>query len=144
MRIGVDIDGVIADANGATNYDAPRAIPGAVSALHRLAQSHQIFYITSRPDILDTRLRTQGWLERNGCPVGQLVMNYKKAMTFREHKIDIYLDDNPDYVDDAIQAGVKGFLIHQGVIDGLPCTPTWTDFEKKVDELERERLIREG
>jgi hypothetical protein len=130
-----DIDGVVADVRHRVHHlegrrndwdaffdaaadDTPLQ-PGVTLALD-LAGRHELVWLTGRPDWL--RGVTQDWLEAHGLPTDELHMrpysDYRPARFYklgvlaglRARSIEAFVDDDPDVVDAALEAGYPAVL----------------------------------
>jgi uncharacterized HAD superfamily protein len=137
MRIGLDIDGVLADFNGAAKKLLE--VEGAKSNwwkwtykfnndfwngitkderfwldLEPLVKPEDIpfepaVYITARRGYQ----KTEEWLEKNGFACKPVICTGSKGKldAIREHKIDIFVDDKPDHYYELKKAGVRVLLM---------------------------------
>lgn len=138
MRIGFDIDGVIADLDGAvarhaSSPDAPSSRvltienfwetldelePGAVAQLATLASVRrwEIVFLTDRPESagLSVQTQTQRWLIRHGYPHPSVltVNRVNRGKLASVLRLDAVIDDRPEScVDVATESAARAILI---------------------------------
>jgi phosphoglycolate phosphatase-like HAD superfamily hydrolase len=126
-----DIDGVLADVRHRLHYLATRpknweaffaaakddkVLEVGAEFAKRAAATHEIVYLTGRPDRL--RTATQSWLDEQQLPVGRLLMRpvgdrrpsavvklHELRRLRRESTVEMLVDDDPSVVDAARAAG---------------------------------------
>ena len=126
-----DIDGVLADvrhrlhylATRPKNWDAffaaaqnDRVLEVGAEFAKRAATTHEIVYLTGRPERL--RTATQSWLDEQQLPAGRLMMRpegdrrpsavvklHELRRLRRESTVEMLVDDDPSVVDAARAAG---------------------------------------
>lgn len=132
----LDIDGVLADVRHRLHHleRHPRSwsgffaaapgdplLPEGAAVAHRLAQEHEVVYLTGRPE--RCRRDTERWLARHGLPEGVLLMRAESdRRPARQAKlvhlrrlagrgtIAVLVDDDPDVIEAATAAGLPAML----------------------------------
>jgi hypothetical protein len=143
----VDIDGVVADVRHRLHHvehrpkdwdaffaaavdDPPHA--EGIAVVHRLADDHEIVFLTGRPRWL--RAETEAWLEANGIgghrvvmrprndrrPAAQVKLELVKELS-AGRRLDVVVDDDPAVVDALRAAGLPVFA---------------ADWERRTDDEE--------
>lgn len=103
-------------------FDTLAIIDGALSALERLSQKHEIVFVTSRHN--EAKLKTPDWLTRNFPFLNARVIyageyqhsdNEKvtKAGICLREGIGVIIEDNAGYALDCARNGVKSYLIER-------------------------------
>lgn len=118
----IDLDGVLADVRhrlrhiqgGKKNWsaffaevDRDDVLPEGRAVVERLADEHEILYLTGRPE--RTREATEDWLNRHGLPRGRVIMRrdddrrparmVKPALLrslSRGRQVAVVVDDDPE------------------------------------------------
>jgi 5'(3')-deoxyribonucleotidase len=82
----------VANGEGPSLFRTLPTYPGAVEAMHRLHDDHEIVILTTKPDfaIADTN----EWLAENDVPYDELHITDEKWRI----PCDVYLDDSPDQI----------------------------------------------
>ena len=138
MRIGFDIDGVMADLNGAVakhaaspDVSSSRVLtienfwetldelePGAVAELASLATERrwEIVFLTDRPEAagLSVQMQTQRWLSRHGFPFPSVltVNKVNRGKLASVLRLDAVVDDRPENcVDVATESAARAVLL---------------------------------
>jgi phosphoglycolate phosphatase-like HAD superfamily hydrolase len=128
-----DIDGVVADVRHRVHHVRRRRwhrffaeaaddplLPEGAALVAELGRLHEIVWLTGRPEWL--RATTVDWLARFDLPDVELVMrpdgDYRPARVFklqalgrlRSRGIAAFVDDDPEVVDAAVEAGYPAVL----------------------------------
>jgi hypothetical protein len=134
MSVAVlDIDGVVADVRHRLHFlerrpkdwggffsgaaDDPPLAEG-VALARRLAEEHDVVWLTGRPDWL--RRVTRTWLQDLGLPVSELRMrprgDYRPARVYKVgvlrglRSVEAFVDDDPEVIEAAQRAGFPAVL----------------------------------
>jgi hypothetical protein len=150
----LDVDGVVADVRhrlhhldrrpkdwgrffGAAADDLP--LPEGVTLAADLARHHDVVWLTGRPEWL--RTVTTRWLTEHGLPEGELFLRgnadhrparlYKLGILRRlaAHDITAFIDDDPEVVDAARDAGYPAVLA-----DWVPRAPELRDAQDRLGQ----------
>ena len=84
--------------------------PGAVEVVRGWHEAGHFIHITSHRAV-EAHGATEQWLERIGLPYDELYCSYDKVSRCREIGIDLLIDDSPDNLRDAIDAGIAAATI---------------------------------
>ena len=84
---------------------AAEPYPGAVEAVRAWHEAGHFIHITSHRDIA-SREATAQWLDRIGLPYDELYCSYDKVSRCEEIGIDLLIDDSPENLQRAIDAGI--------------------------------------
>jgi uncharacterized HAD superfamily protein len=84
--------------------------PGAVEAVRGWHEQGHFIHITSHRAV-EARDATAQWLDQIGLPFDELYCSYDKVSRCREIGIDLLIDDSPDNLRRAIDAGIAGATI---------------------------------
>jgi len=89
----------------------PKPMPGAVTALRRLAGGHRLTVITARDE--SQRGLTERWLQGHGLVYHRLVMvgNHDKRQSCRENKIDLFIEDRKANALNLAELGIPVILL---------------------------------
>jgi uncharacterized HAD superfamily protein len=79
--------------------------PGAVETIQRWHQQGHFIHITSHR-AADTQPHTSEWLRQIGLPHDELYCSYDKIARCLEIGIDVLIDDSPDTLNRAVEAGI--------------------------------------
>jgi uncharacterized HAD superfamily protein len=102
----------IAETHCAETVLAAEPYPGAVEVVSRWHASGHWIHITSHR-AADAHAHTAEWLERIGLPYDDLHCSYDKITRARELGIDVLVDDSPENLLGALEAGITAAtLIH--------------------------------
>jgi uncharacterized HAD superfamily protein len=127
-RIGLDIDGVIADTlNVSTaefeHYGDPHFLsdyPKWLEDEHEILRTaltpevdtmnfEPVVYITARPE--DIQAETERWLFEQGLPQAPVVFTEDKAKACKDHMVELFVEDCYDHFCDVNNAGIKCLLM---------------------------------
>jgi len=115
-------------------------IPGAIAAVARLAEQHDLFVITARRDE-EIELARQ-WLADHRVPITQVIHTRweSKRASWETHGIDVHIDDLPSVLLDHPEA-MTPVLLHSRYNEPLDhcertvVVPDWPGFEELVRGL---------
>ena len=111
--------------------------PGAVDVVRRWHEAGHWIHITSHRDAA-AHDATARWLERIGLPYDDLHCSYDKIARARELGIDVLIDDSPDNLLGALEAGIVGAtLLHPWNRDlveeeDVVAAEDWPELERKL------------
>ena len=84
--------------------------PGAVEVVRGWHEAGHFIHITSHRAV-EAHAATEQWLERIGLPYDELYCSYDKITRCEEIGIDLLIDDSPDNLLRAIDAGIAAATI---------------------------------
>jgi glycopeptide antibiotics resistance protein len=132
MRVGIDIDGVLADMDGAASSGPAEKLPldfwetldelepGMVKQLAEVAAAEQwqVFFLTRRPETGGdpAQIQTERWLERHGFarPCVHIVRGSRGKLV-RALGIDLLIDDTlENCLDTALESKAASVLVWRG------------------------------
>lgn len=112
----------------------------AVQVLNKLAEEHNIYYITARPD--KYRQVTEKWLCENGLPKVPVYMmgHHNKAEQAKELKCDIFIEDRYRNSVFLAKEGIKVLMLDTNynrypLIDNMTRVLGWEDIQKEVKKI---------
>lgn len=132
MRVGIDIDGVLADMDGAVSPGPAGQIPadfwesldeiepGMVRQLAQIAtaESWEVFFLTRRPETkgAPAQVQTERWLERHGFPRPCVhIARGSRGKLVHALGLDLLIDDTLDNcLDVALESKAASILIWKG------------------------------
>ncbi|HEX6163432.1 MAG TPA: VanZ family protein [Vicinamibacterales bacterium] len=131
MRVGIDIDGVLADMTGAiargVDASAPdfwerldEIEPGMVRQLSATAAAEgwEVLFLTKRPETkgAPAKIQTERWLERHGFAEPRVhIVPGSRAKAVRELDVELLIDDTlENCVDTALESKAASILIWSG------------------------------
>ena len=89
--------------------------------LNRIAEKHEIYYITARPK--EVTLATEFFLKRHRFPYKEnLQFSPRKDMSYIQNKLDVFFDDMPHHID-AINKVGRGILVK--TVSNLYCCDSY-------------------
>ena len=86
---------------GDADYDKIYPFDGAIETVQKLSMHHNVSIVTANPRVNDLR----EWLDTNGLAQVPLSFSSDKAFSLKEHGYDALIDDNPDTLEAAVEAG---------------------------------------
>jgi uncharacterized HAD superfamily protein len=130
----------VKETHAAANVLAAEPYPGAVEAVKAWHEAGHFIHITSHRDIASHEATTR-WLDRIGLPYDELYCSDDKVARCREIGIDLLIDDSPENLSRAIEAGMlAATLLHpwnrelcdeEDVITG----ETWPELARKLEPV---------
>lgn len=127
----------IAETHAAETVLAAEPYPGAVEVVTRWHEAGHWIHITSHRDA-EAHGATAQWLERIGLPFDDLHCSWDKITRAKELGIDILIDDSPDNLVGALEAGIQGAtLLHpwnRDVVEeeDIVAAEDWPELERKL------------
>lgn len=129
-------------------FETMGLLAGAFEAITNLAKEHTITFVTARYG--PTREKTPIWL-KNSFPNMNCNLIFAesflqnrlsaKADICKEKKIDIMIEDHPEYASECARAGITTLLLtqpwnkNQELIPNLIRAHNWQEIEKVITEL---------
>ena len=116
---------------------AAEPYPGAVEAVRRWHEAGHFIHITSHR-ALASHGPTACWLERIGLPYDELYCSYDKVSRCLELGIDVLIDDSPDNLERALDAGIVVATPEHPwnrelcETDDVICAPDWPELERRL------------
>jgi uncharacterized HAD superfamily protein len=114
---------------------AAEPYPGAVAAISRWHQDGHYIHITSHRAI-ETRAHTAEWLDRIGLPHDDLYCSYDKIARCVELQIDVLIDDSPDNLRRAAEAGITAATLEHPWnrdLPGVVSAPDWPTLARRLE-----------
>lgn len=75
-------------------------------------EGYEVFFITRRNDNIRVRSITVDWLRRNSFKYHELILGaINKGEVCKRMDIDLFIDNDPVNIDDALDYGVRGLVI---------------------------------
>lgn len=128
----------IAETHAEGTVLAAEPYPGAVEVVRRWHEAGHWIHITSHRST-SAHGATARWLENIGLPYDDLHCSYDKITRARELGIDVLVDDSPDNLRAALEAGILGAtLVHPWNRDlveeeDVVAAEDWPELERKLE-----------
>jgi FMN phosphatase YigB (HAD superfamily) len=128
----------IAETHAEDTVLAAEPYPGAVDVVRRWHEAGHWIHITSHRST-SAHAATARWLENIGLPYDDLHCSYDKITRARELGIDVLVDDSPDNLRGALEAGILGAtLVHPWNRDlveeeDVVAAEDWPELERKLE-----------
>ena len=119
---------------------AAEPYPGAVEAVRAWHEAGHFIHVTSHR-ATTAHAATARWLERIGLPFDELYCSYDKVARCREIGIDVLIDDSPDNLRGAIDAGIAAAtLLHPWnrelcETEDVICAADWPQLARKLEPV---------
>jgi uncharacterized protein len=116
--------------------------PGAVDAVRAWHEAGHFIHITSHRSG-EAHEATERWLRQIGLPFDELYCSYDKVTRCQEIGIDVLIDDSPDNLRGAIDAGIIGAtLLHPWNRDlceteDVVCGEDWPQLARNLEPVLR-------
>jgi FMN phosphatase YigB (HAD superfamily) len=121
---------------------AAEPYPGAVEAVRRWKEAGHFIHVTSHRDVA-SRDATERWLTQIGLPFDELYCSTDKIARCAEIGIDVLIDDSPENLERALDAGmIAATILHpwnremcetEDVIAG----ETWDELARRLEPVLR-------
>jgi uncharacterized HAD superfamily protein len=114
--------------------------PGAVEAVRRWHEAGHFIHITSHRSG-KARDATERWLERIGLPYDELYCSYDKVARCEEIGIDLLIDDSPENLRRAIDAGIAVATIEHPwnrelcETEDVVCGADWEELARNLEPV---------
>ncbi|HKP91001.1 MAG TPA: hypothetical protein VJT75_13625 [Thermoleophilaceae bacterium] len=114
--------------------------PGAVEAIRKWHEAGHFIQITSHRT-REAHAATARWLEQIGLPYDELYCSYDKVARCVELGIDILIDDSPDTLLKAAEAGITpATIVHPWNRDlceeeDIVCAPDWPTLAQRLEPV---------
>jgi hypothetical protein len=119
---------------------AAEPYPGAVEAIQRWkAEGHSVLIASHRHE--RARTATAQWLERIGVPYDELYCAFDKVGHCVQERIDVLIDDSPETLSKALQAGITpATLLHPWnreicETEDIVCAEDWPGLEAALEPV---------
>ena len=130
----------VAETHTEEHVLAAEPYPGAVEVVSRWHEAGHWIHITSHRAVA-AHDATARWLERIGLPYDDLHCSYDKITRARELGIDILVDDSPENLLGALEAGILGAtLVHpwnRELVEeeDVVAAEDWPELERKLQRF---------
>jgi uncharacterized HAD superfamily protein len=130
----------IAETHADETVLAAEPYPGAVEVVRRWHEAGHWIHITSHRDA-KAHGATEQWLERIGLPYDDLHCSWDKIARATELGIDVLVDDSPDNLVRALEAGIVGATIihpwNRDVVEeeDVVAADDWPELERKLQRF---------
>jgi uncharacterized HAD superfamily protein len=114
--------------------------PGAVEAVRAWHEAGHFIHITSHR-ACEAHEATERWLQQIGLPYDELYCSDDKVTRCQEIGIDVLIDDSPENLQRAIDAGITAAtLLHPWnrelcEIDDVICGEDWPELARNLDKV---------
>jgi hypothetical protein len=132
----------VRETHGEASVLAAEPYPGAVDAVRAWHDAGHFIHVTSHRDVASREV-TARWLDRIGLPYDELYCSDDKVSHCAEIGIDVLIDDSPENLERAIDAGmIAATLLHpwnrelcetEDVITGK----TWPELARNLEPVLR-------
>jgi uncharacterized HAD superfamily protein len=130
----------VAETHGEAQVLAAEPYPGAVEAIRGWHEAGHFIHITSHRTT-DAHEATARWLDRIGLPHDELYCSWDKVARCREIAIDLLIDDSPETLMKASDAGITtATILHPWNRDlceeeDIVCAPDWPTRARRLEPL---------
>lgn len=130
----------IAETHAEDTVLSAEPYPGAVEVVRRWHEAGHWIHITSHRST-DAHGATARWLENIGLPYDDLHCSYDKITRARELGIDVLIDDSPDNLLGALEAGILGATIvhpwNRDLVEeeDVVAAEDWPELERKLQRF---------
>ena len=110
--------------------------PGAVETIRRWHDEGHFIHITSHRAI-DAHAHTAEWLDAIGLPHDELYCSDDKITRCVELEIDVLIDDSPENLRKAVEAGITAATLEHPWNKDVPniiSAPDWPTLEQRLQE----------
>jgi hypothetical protein len=130
----------VAETHSEAHVLAAEPYPGAVEAVRAWHEAGHFIHVTSHRDPA-SHAATERWLQRIGLPFDELYCSYDKIARCREIGIDVLIDDAPENLERALDAGITAAtLLHPWNRDlceteDVICAEDWPGLAARLDRV---------
>ena len=130
----------IAETHADATVLAAEPYPGAVDVVRRWHEAGHWIHITSHR-ATSAHGATARWLENIGLPYHDLHCSYDKIARARELGIDVLIDDSPENLMGALEAGIVGATIvhpwNRDIVEeeDVVAADDWPELERKLQRF---------
>ena len=119
---------------------AAEPYPGAVETVNAWHTDHHFIHITSHR-ATGSQHATERWLRRIGLPYDELYCSYDKVARCEEIGIDLLIDDSPETLQRAIDAGITVATLEHPwnrelcETEDVICGKDWAELARNLDPV---------
>jgi uncharacterized protein len=130
----------VAESHTAPHVLAAEPYPGAVETIRNWHEAGHFIHITSHRSI-EAQEATASWLEQIGLPYDELYCSFDKVSRCIELEIDVLIDDSPQTLLQAAEAGITGAtIVHPWNRDlceeeDILCAPDWPTLAERLEPV---------
>jgi hypothetical protein len=130
----------LAESHTEPHIMAATPYPGAVETIRKWHEAGHFVQITSHRT-RDAQAATARWLERIGLPYDELHCSDDKVARCVELEIDLLIDDSPDTLIKAAEAGITpATIVHPWNRDlceeeDIVCAPDWPTLAQRLETI---------
>ncbi len=134
------VKAVVAETHRDDRVLAAEPYPGAVETVRRWHEAGHYIQITSHR-AATCQEATRRWLDRIGLPYDELYCSDDKVARCRETGIDLLIDDSPENLEAAIDAGIgAATLVHPWnrelcETEDVICGDDWDELAARLDRV---------
>ena len=131
---------LVAETHLPENILAAEPYPGAVETVRAWKRAGHFIHVTSHRDV-GCRQATAEWLERIGLPYDELYCSYDKVSRCVEIGIDLLIDDSPDNLQRALDAGLRVATLRHPwneeicELEDIACASDWAGLRSALAPL---------
>jgi uncharacterized HAD superfamily protein len=114
--------------------------PGAVETVRAWKEAGHFIHVTSHRRV-EAHGATEQWLQRIGLPYDELYCSTDKIARCREIGIDLLIDDSPENLLAAVDAGIAAATLahpwNREICEeeDIVCAPDWTALARKLEPV---------
>jgi uncharacterized protein len=114
--------------------------PGAVETVRAWHEAGHFIHVTSHRR-MEAHGATERWLERIGLPYDELYCSMDKVARCREIGIELLIDDSPENLLAAIDAGIAAATLEHPwnreicEEEDIVCAPDWTQLAQRLEPV---------
>jgi len=136
------LSAVVRESHSEPHILGSEPYPGAVEAVRAWHEAGHFIHITSHRSG-DAHDATERWLRQIGLPFDELYCSYDKVTRCQEIGIDVLVDDSPDNLRGAIDAGITAAtLLHPWnrelcETEDVVCGEDWPELARNLEPVLR-------
>ncbi len=133
----VDVDTFLKTFRSGNYFLELEPLEGAVEYINKLkAEGNEIYFITRRQNSLKMKHMTKKWLKKNGFKYDKVFFYIKEKGKFgSELGLDLFIDNDEKNVYDALEYGIKAYLMetkYNKEVPDLEKVKSWEEFYNRI------------
>lgn len=130
----------VAESHTARHVLAATPYPGAVETIRAWREAGHFIHVTSHRTT-EAQEATAAWLEQIGMPYDELYCSFDKVSRCIELEIDVLIDDSPQTLLRAVEAGMTpATIVHPWNRDlceeeDIVCAPDWPTLAERLEPV---------
>jgi len=133
----IDVDTFLKTFRSGNYFLELDPVEGAVEYINKLyEEGNEIYFVTRRQNTFKMKSMTKKWLKKNGFKYNKVFYHIKEKGRFgAELGLDYFIDNDEKNVYDAIEYGIKAYLMstkYNKDVTDLKRVKSWEEFYNKV------------